>query len=301
MHQPKTPAQKGLLIFLHIPKTAGTSLSRIIRIKYGIWPPRNWLSHSLTFGHYQIPKLADRFNKISSLTPTQQQKIKLFQGHFGFGVHERLPENSFYVSMVRDPVERVISSYYQLGRGRDDNALAKNMTLEQFVECGQKFGRFFVDNGQVRAFTGLLGEPNDKPFNTLDRTDLEKAKQNIINHCALVGLSERFDESALLLKQILGWRHCYYVKANVGKNRKAKEEFSPKTIELIRQYNQLDYELYEFIAGRFEKLIEAQNQDFEQQLQRFQKANQRYTYWIGPLTALLPWAKRIGQKIGLVR
>ncbi|MCC6579289.1 MAG: sulfotransferase family 2 domain-containing protein [Phycisphaeraceae bacterium] len=292
---------RGLMIFLHVPKTAGTSLSRIVRIKIGLWPPANLLRHSLTFGHYQINPIEDRFEKIASLPAAQQRKIRFFQGHFGFGVHRFLPTPSYYVTMLRDPVERVISSYYQLRRGRDQDALAKDMSLEEFVTCGKNFGRFHVDNGQVRSLTGVDGNPNPAPFAGLTRRDLDQALDNIRRHFAFVGLSERFDESLLLLRDILGWRSCYYAKANVGKNRKPREELPAAAIEMIRRHNELDQALYDQVARRFDALIRQQGDTFQRELRGFQRRNALYGRLAGPLIELLPAAKQLAMKSGAVK
>ena len=291
----------GLMIFLHIPKTAGTTLSRIIRIKTGLWPMGNLLNHSLTFGHYQINPIEKRLEYIESLPEKQQRRIKLFQGHFGFGVHHQLPKPNFYVTILRDPIERVISSYYQLRRGRPEDALAKDMSFEEFVNSGADFGRFLVDNGQVRSIIGTDGNPDGSPFDSLGPEHLEKAKQNIAKHFAFVGLSERFDESALLLKQILGWKHCHYASANIAPNRKKLEEFPSHVIDRVRELNQLDIALYDHVAQQFEQMIQKQGEQFEQQLAEFRAANERYSRMAGPFIDLLPGAKRMGQRVGVVR
>jgi len=297
---PYIPRQ-GLMIFLHIPKTAGTTLSRIIRIKTGLWPLRHLMNHSRTFGYYQINPIEKRLEYIQSLPDHQQRQIKLFQGHFGFGVHHQLPRPSFYVTILRDPIERVISSYYQLRRGRPEDALAKDMSFEEFLTCDKDFGRFHVDNGQVRSIIGTDGNPDPSPFNTLGPEALEKAKHNIAKHFAFVGLSERFDESALLLKQILGWKHCHYASANIAPNRKKLEEFPAHVIEKARELNQLDIALYEHVAAQFDAMIQQQGEQFSTELEKFQQANRRYTKLAGPLIDLLPGAKRIGQRTGVVR
>jgi hypothetical protein len=54
-------------------------------------------------------------------------------------------------------------------------------------------------------------------------------------------LPERFDETFILLRRVLGWRLPYYVSANVAGAAKPVGG-SPR--ELIRERNQLDHELY---------------------------------------------------------
>ncbi len=298
--QPPYVPREGLLIFLHIPKTAGTTLSRIIRIKLGIWPPQNLWHHSLTFGFYQINPIEARLQYIQSLPAAQQRQIRLFQGHFGFGVHPHLPRPNYYVSMLRDPVERVVSAYYQLRRGRPEDALAKDMSFEEFVNCGKDFGRFLVDNGQVRAIIGTDGNPDRTPFGQMGPQHLARALHNLEHHFAFVGLSERFDESALLLKQILGWKQCKYASANIAPQRKKVAEFPAHVIERVRELNALDQALYDHVAQQFQSMIDQQGDRFPVELAKFRGANERYARTMGPLIDLLPNAKRLGQKLGLV-
>ncbi len=57
--------------------------------------------------------------------------------------------------------------------------------------------------------------------------------ERIRAHFAVVGLSEKVDESLLLLKRSFGWKNIFYIKANVNKNRLAKEEVSKGTLNII--------------------------------------------------------------------
>ena len=49
------------------------------------------------------------------LLPLEQRaRFRLVMGHFQYGIHEFLPQEYTYVTIVRDPVERVISHYNYL-------------------------------------------------------------------------------------------------------------------------------------------------------------------------------------------
>ena len=43
-----------LLIHLHIPRNAGSTLGRLLRLKLGFWPPANLLHHAQTLGFYRL-------------------------------------------------------------------------------------------------------------------------------------------------------------------------------------------------------------------------------------------------------
>lgn len=88
------------LIFLHIAKASGSTLHRIIERQY----PAEVI--------YSIDGLnvAESTNKFKNLSREQRQKIKVLKGHMSFGLHEYLPRPSTYITMLREPVERVFLS-----------------------------------------------------------------------------------------------------------------------------------------------------------------------------------------------
>lgn len=61
----------------------------------------------------------------------------------------------------------------------------------------------------------------------------------------MVGVTEQFDLTLLLLKQTFGWRHIDYVRANIGVNRPPSATLGEDTIAAVRRHNQLDIRLYE--------------------------------------------------------
>jgi hypothetical protein len=79
---------------------------------------------------------------------------------------------------------------------------------------------------------------------------LDVAKENLAKSFSVVGLSERFEESLMLMAKTFGWKIPFYENRKVSKTR---PQVDPTAIEMIREHNRLDLELYEF--GR--KLFEA--------------------------------------------
>ena len=101
---------------------------------------------------------------------------------------------------------------------------------------------------------------------------LETAKKHL-RRMPVVGLSERFDETVILLKRNLGWKLPFYIKANVTENRPRREDISKDTIAAIERYNELDFELYKYTRELFEELIRQQSPAFERELKRFRFLN----------------------------
>src|ERR687883_2082574 len=122
-------------------------------------------------------------------------------------------------------------------------------------------------SGVERVNTRLLdGEerrtlrPGPEP---VTREVLEIAKKNLREHFAAVGLFDRFDESLLLFKKVLGWGSIYYVRLNVTKDRPAKRQVPDEARRLVERYNEMDMELYEYARRRFEEAIREQGTEFQ--------------------------------------
>src|SRR6266481_2545099 len=90
------------LVFLHIPKTAGTTLNRIIEWQY------NPLS-IFTVDPHRIRATVQRFRTLSE---DRRRRLRVVRGHLFYGIHEYLPQGATYITMLREPVARFLSSYY---------------------------------------------------------------------------------------------------------------------------------------------------------------------------------------------
>jgi hypothetical protein len=72
---------------------------------------------------------------------------------------------------------------------------------------------------------------------------------------AVVGISERLDETLLLCRAILGWRGLIYRPINVNHRRPALDRIAPATVAAIERANSLDRSLYRYGCIRMDELI----------------------------------------------
>jgi len=238
---------KPLLFFVHIPKTAGTTLGGILVQHYGrdrvfaCHPDRSIVGYT-----------AEDF---LSFPAEKRNKFQLVRGHFGYGLHEDYQEPYKYITILRDPVDRVISHYYYVLK-RTDHYLHKkvtseNISLKDYVTSGMT-GE--MDNGQLRMLTGPKGYY--AKFGTCTPELLELAKENLRNDFLVVGISERFDETLLVLREVLGVYTPFYLNLKVNNKRPKREKISEDVVAAIREHNQLDEELYNFANELMDELIE---------------------------------------------
>jgi hypothetical protein len=124
------------------------------------------------------------------------------------------------------------------------------MSLGEFVSSGISVG---VNNGQTRW---LAGDLHAEPFGAAGTEMLAAAKRNIEEHFSLVGLTERFDETLLLIRALLGWRlYPFYRRENVARSKHKTISISEEDVAVVRAFNHLDLELYRFAYERFERQI----------------------------------------------
>ena len=112
---------------------------------------------------------------------------------------------------------------------------------------------------------------------------LDQAKENIEKHYLAVGINEKFDESILLIANKLGWKkQPYYRIQNLNKSNRPTS-VSDEDLEIVKQYNQLDIELYEHQLAVFEEQKRA-IPDFDKKLATFKRKNKMYQTLSAPLS-----------------
>lgn len=253
------------LVFAHIPKTAGTTIYKILQNNYGV-AERLWINSDY---------LRQEIAQAQSLPLSKQRQIKLVYGHGTFGLHHHWQQPITYMTFLRDPVERVISSYYYIWRTPKhfvyEPVTTQDMSLSEYVSSGLDKT---IDNRSVRIFAEEL----DVAYGECTREMLDKAKEVVENQIAVVGFAHRFDESILLMKESFGWRWPYYQKHNVTPNRPEQEELSPQVLQEIRALNHLDIELYQFAEQLFDQKLQT-IPNREAWLQRFKQQNKIYSLY----------------------
>ena len=233
----RAAAAEEAVIFLHVPKTAGTTLNRLIEWEYPL------------FEMYSIDPVFFRWSAshLWQLPARRLRRTRMFKGHMLFGLHEILPQSATYITVLRDPIDRVISAFYFM-RSYVLHPLywkfkRENWTLEDFVRRSPR------ENVQSKILAGA--EYNSPCTEEI----LEQAKQNLFEHFSVVGLSERFEESLALMKLRFGWKLERYSSFNVTQARPKKGDLPQATLDLIVEKNSFDLALYECAVKLFEDAV----------------------------------------------
>ena len=198
------------IYFLHIPKTAGSSLTNLIHKSY---PVHERLD---AFEWYELVKIESQ----------RLQEYRCFTGHFGTGLFSLLDRQIPTVTLLRDPFERVVSHLnFAWARSRQNHrglwarmlGQLPVMTYFKYVLARPQRWRAF-DNVQTYHLGVDLDlrpwrkKPDHRELamllkqlanNQSQEEILQKAKRTL-NSMAVVGTVERLGESVKLICAHLG-------------------------------------------------------------------------------------------------
>ena len=251
---------KDLFIHLHIPKTGGTTLRDIIQ--------RQYQSEKILM----IPKLDESEDILKEVSTSQINQLKLIQGHLKYGIHNHFHRRAKYFAIIRDPINRVLSTYYYVlsQKNNPQNLSTSNnqMTIYDYVQSGVNP---FLINGQTQLISGKTGNIDNPIIKSEELFSL--AKENIENDFLFLGITEMFDETILILKNMLGWHMPYYSIANRTKNKPNYDAVDPTVISFIKEHNQLDIKLYNITKTSLLNKIVEENDIFQNRINKFKKIN----------------------------
>ena len=267
------------IIFLHIPKTAGSTLNAILQKQY----KRQQI-------YYLGANTQESIRSYLDLADEEKKSIRLVTGHTAYGFHEYIPGSSTYFTFFRDPVERVVS-FYHFVKNNEQHYLNKAAVnefdgIKPFITSGITT---MMDNGQTRLISGAWLDPG---FGEINEQILAQAKTNLSKKFSVVGLTEQFDATLILFKEIFNWQDIKYMRKNVTKVAPVERILTAEEKEAVVSLNQYDIALYDYAQTLFEQQIAAIGPDFSRQLANFQRQNQLYQSIGEPIRKTIRWARQ---------
>lgn len=249
-------------IFLHVPKAGGTTLQSIVERHYR--PSETFFAGTLVQDAVRHLRRTDRDTRAG---------IRLATGHIPYGLHDDLPGRYSYFTVLREPVDRVVSFFYFVRQNGDhylhDFSSTAGMGLAEFMNSGASV---MLDNAQTRLISGVWDQV---PYGELSPDALELAKRRLRDRFDVVGLSERFDETLLMLGRRYGWKHLYYRSQNVTAKRPKVDALDEDDRQAVVEKNRLDEQLYVYAQELFERQVRGEGPGFARRLRRFRATNRR--------------------------
>lgn len=171
------------LIYIHVPKCAGTSVAKQFKIWFGL---------KLYFSYFNENKgkKPNRVRLYKLLSKSYRSNLCIY-GHFnsnrGFGVKDIYPELNQYVSILRNPTDVIISNFYYLQKTstnwKDKSRVpSSNLSIYEYAKsCELNYLNHFP------------------PGITLDNF-----KEFIQSNFLFIGIAEELEISLNILSQIIG-------------------------------------------------------------------------------------------------
>lgn len=272
---PSLLGEPDQLIFVHIPKTAGTAL--------GTYLERHFAPDQIV----QVVNMSPQ-----ELDPGYIARYALVRGHFFFNLISQLVTRpAAYMTMLRDPVECVLSHYAHIQRYEPfpRYAVGTGMDLEEFIFHPLAVHR--ITNLQTRMLAAPLRFAG--PSRVFKALEIEEARHIIgkgpsaeqaiaaLHQMAYFGITESFAKSLALLAHTFGWPPAEAVPSeNVAPARMARADIAPHVLERIIELNQEDIQLYEYgqrlFNDRFSSVLGALLEDDYQRAQSGRAAVPRH-------------------------
>lgn len=236
----------AMLVFFHMPKTAGTRMREVMRQHT---PDERTLE---LYSPAQIAFWSDE---------TVNQNYDAIFGHTGYALMNRLSRPVQSITVLRDPVDRVLSLYFfwrevETVPGDPGPELAKNLDLLQFVTSEHPVITASIHNAMAWFYFYDLSIPARHDFRGISDHDLlAKAAANL-DQMTFICLQERFAESLTAMSRCFGWPEPVDRPANANPKRLRRDEVSPEIIAAIEKRVGVDVALYRHAEQRAMRLID---------------------------------------------
>lgn len=209
-------------IFVHIPKTAGTSfriaIERDIKLDKILY---DYGKNSKTTSPFIVDTLYSD-NILSLPYVLQKNDIKFIIGHFNVGKYLTIFEKPKIVTFIRDPLQRIVSEYKHKQR------------LDNYKQSFETF--YMQDNQQNKQFKFLQGVKLKDIF--------------------FMGLTEEYHKSITLFNKKTNLNIKELILNRSEKSIHSEYEISEKTRKILEELNDKDMELYREAKKFFYKELE---------------------------------------------
>lgn len=225
-----------MILFDHLPKTGGTTVTEALANLCG------------------VPYAMDGTHRNHSAEIRRKNRKPFLSGHFWFTIGDRLDPQTYYTTVLRDPIDRFLSQYYfsrndSESQGDTAAIAAKRLDLDEYVSSSERTLVNSYSNVQARHFAALtlsldISQVTDKI--------LYQAALDALQQYDLVGVYEDLHgfidvfcaDWGFVPPESLPFR-------NITSQRLRSDEISSSTLAKLKAANEVDRELYAWARAAF--------------------------------------------------
>lgn len=236
----ETDARGDLLLYLHIPKTAGTALADLLTSHFQPDEIRS----------IRGPDYVGAANTLRNASEADKARLRLVYGHFAFGLHEAFTQPCRYYTVLRDPIDRVMSLYYYIRgtKAHPRHLAVQQMTLAEFALSGLHPE---IENCQTRMLSGRAETHFITGTEACTELDFANAIEHLKSGFVDYGLYEDLPRSLFTLCKSMGWKYTAPKSKNVTKSRNSVAQLNDEDRAALEEVNGFDIRLYEYAKSRF--------------------------------------------------
>lgn len=252
------------LVHIHVPKAAGTTLNNILM--------RNYKYRADSYGTEFFPRyFPSEFASLVSAPPTTGDRIRpmFFTGHIGLGneLFRRMPVRYVAITMLREPVSRVISHYRFNSTAP---SIFQSAIQNDRLDVIEYFHRF-------RSAIPLQYEYFAQEVNAGEEAQpsrITEASRNLAERVSLFGIQDEFDEFVVLLAELLGLPDVFYLPLNTTPDNAAP--VNQEQTEELRKLLADDIAFYDSAVSLYRQRTEALTFDLADRVKVFKQEKNRY-------------------------
>lgn len=230
----KSTSELRPALFMHVQKTAGTSIVELAIKRYG---------SAAVCSH------GDFVNRL----PADFEGLPFVSGHFGYDFARTLMAERYSFTFLREPTERLLSFYY-FCKNRDASEfeiykLAQENNLEKFVQLvfEKPSVKATIWNHQAWQLAHGFGRQDNRNINCFKPEEIFRLAIDHLREFDHIGFTETFEEDKKHILRELGIAdRLFGRRANVTRGKPAKKELPSSTKKLLDQITELDKEVYQF-------------------------------------------------------
>ena len=250
------------IIYIHIPKTGGTSFHNSLAQNYA------------KERRYHVNGMSPRkdINNFLELPASEAVKYDLVYGHLAYGIHQPIADDYRYLSIIREPVSRVVS-YYNYAKRSKHHYLHQQIRDMSFTEFINSDITSELKNGQLRLLASDSGH-DFKGDITAEHLQMVLNRQD--QGTLVLGDIKKLDEFIVYLQCTLFPDFDFrYITRNATRSGLNKSGISETDLKKVREMNALDIALYDEVIDRA-KSLQAKVDGFEKHLDTVITQNEQY-------------------------